>query len=110
MAGSEMDAHSTLNELKYPRTDWGLRSGAFAAIILCTFSFLVILANPNTLIASPFGWVVSFTLSSSIGAIFGYAIQRWAARRDENEAAETREIRMLEAERQLREFKEAKEK
>ncbi|WP_375699873.1 component of SufBCD complex [Pseudophaeobacter sp. TrK17] len=110
MAGNEMDAHATLNDLKYPRTDWGLRSGAFVATILCTFSILAILANPNTLIASPVGWVACITLSSSIGASYGYGIQRWAARRDENEAAEIREIRMIEAERQLREFKEAKEK
>ena len=109
MAGNEMDAHATLNDLKYPRTDWGLRSGAFLAIILSTISILVILANPNTSIASPMGFFIGITLSCSIGATFGYAIQRWVALQNEKEAAEIRELGRLETERQLNEYRKANE-
>ena len=105
-----MDSHSTLNELKFPRSDWGLRYGAFLALILCTISFVGVLANPGTIIASPAGFVSSIVLSCLIGAAFGFAIQRWIARRNEREAEEIRELRRREADRQLLELREAKQK
>jgi len=105
-----MDAHSTLNDLKYPRTDWGLRSGAILALILCSISVVAILANPNSLIASPAGFFIGLTLSCLTGGAFGYAIQMKIAKREAKDIAEIRELRALEVERQLREFREAKEK
>ncbi|OBY27333.1 component of SufBCD complex [Leisingera sp. JC1] len=110
MAGNEMDAHSTLNDLRYPRTDWGLRCGAFLAIILCTISVAVQLSSSSLWMYSTAGFVISIFVSCSIGAAFGFAIQRWVAKKAEREADEFRYLRKLETERQLGEFRKANNK
>ncbi|KIC25164.1 MULTISPECIES: hypothetical protein [unclassified Leisingera] len=110
MVGNEMDAHSTLNDLRYPRTDWGLRSGAVVAVILCTISVAVQLSRTSPLMSSTAGFVISIIVSCSIGAAFGFAIQRWVAKKAEREADEFRDLRKLETERQLDEFRKANKK
>ncbi|MBO9449801.1 component of SufBCD complex [Tropicibacter sp. R16_0] len=109
MAGNEMDAHATLNELRYPRADWGLRVGATLAFILCILSFVVLLSGENALAVGAFGVAALLIGSLATGAIVGFAIQKWIMAKADHEAEEMRELQRSEADRQMRAFKEANE-